>query len=292
MKCFRFIAVEKAEYPISLLCRSLGVSRSGFHAWERRAPSDRDLADAWLSQRIVEIHAESRQTYGARRVHRALRHRGVRVGRKRVERLMRLRELSGLVPKRYRRTTIRVPGVRVADDLVERNFVAAAPNQLWCADIKYVRTWQGWLYLGAVMDLYSRRIVGWSMRPDLEAELVVDALEMAIARRQPKPGLVHHSDQGSQYVSLRFGERCREIGIHRSMGSKGDCFDNAVAESFFATLEKDLLRRRSFATRQDARTAVFDYIEAFYNPIRLHSTLDYLSPVDYEKMKERKTKTA
>lgn len=292
MKCFRFIAVEKAEYPISLLCRSLGVSRSGFHAWERRAPSDRDLADAWLSQRIVEIHAESRQTYGARRVHRALRHRGVRVGRKRVERLMRLRELSGLVPKRYRRTTIRVPGVRVADDLVERNFVAAAPNQLWCADIKYVRTWQGWLYLGAVMDLYSRRIVGWSMRPDLEAELVVDALEMAIARRQPKPGLVHHSDQGSQYVSLRFGERCREIGIHRSMGSKGDCFDNAVAESFFATLEKDLLRRRSFATRQDARTAVFDYIEAFYNPIRLHSTLDYLSPVDYEKMKERETKTA
>jgi putative transposase len=292
VKCFRFIAVEKAEYPISLLCRSLGVSRSGFHAWERRAPSDRDLADAWLSQRIVEIHAESRQTYGARRVHRALRHRGVRVGRKRVERLMRLRELSGLVPKRYRRTTIRVPGVRVADDLVERNFVAAAPNQLWCADIKYVRTWQGWLYLGAVMDLYSRRIVGWSMRPDLEAELVVDALEMAIARRQPKPGLVHHSDQGSQYVSLRFGERCREIGIHRSMGSKGDCFDNAVAESFFATLEKDLLRRRSFATRQDARTAVFDYIEAFYNPIRLHSTLDYLSPVDYEKMKERETKTA
>ena len=245
MKCFRFIAAEKAEYPISQLCRTLGVSRSGFHAWERRAPSDRDLADAWLSQRIVEIHVESRQTYGVRRVHAALAHRGVRVGRKRVERLMWLRGLSGLVPKRYRRTTIRVPGVRVADDLVDRNFGAAGPNQLWCADIKYVRTWQGWLYLGAVMDLYSRRIVGWSMRPDLEAELVVDALEMAIARRRPKPGFVHHSDQGSQYVSLRFGERCREIGIHRSMGSKGDCFDNAVAETFFATLEKDLLRRQS-----------------------------------------------
>jgi putative transposase len=214
------------------------------------------------------------------------------VSRKRVERLMRLRELSGLVPKRYRRTTIRVPGVRVADDLVDRNFVAASPNQLWCADIKYVRTWQGWLYLAAVMDLYSRRIVGWSMRPDLEAELVVDALEMAIARRRPEAGLVHHSDQGSQYVSLRFGERCREIGIHRSMGSKGDCFDNAVAESFFATLEKDLLRRRSFATRQDARTAVFDYIEAFYNPIRLHSTLDYLSPVEYEKINREEEKAA
>ncbi len=288
MKCFRFIAVEQAHFPISLLCRVLSVSRSGFHAWQRRTPSDRALADAWLSQRIGEIHSESRQTYGARRVHRALRQRGIRVSRKRVERLMRTLELSGLVPKRYRRTTIRVPGVRVSDDLVERVFTPAGPNELWCADIKYVRTWQGWLYLAAVMDCYSRRIVGWSMRPDLEAELVVDALEMAVHRRRPRPGLVHHSDQGSQYVSLVFGVRCREIGIHRSMGSKGDCFDNAVAESFFATLEKDLLRRRSLATRQEARTAVFDYIETFYNPIRLHSTLDYLSPVEYEKMREEK----
>jgi putative transposase len=292
VRCFRFIAAEKANYPISLLCRVLGVSRSGFHAWERRPPSDRDLADAWLIERIREVHHESRETYGARRVHRVLRHRGIRVGRKRVERLMRLAGLSGLVPKRYRRTTIRVPGVRVADDLVDRDFTASAPNQLWCADIKYVRTWQGWLYLAAVTDCYSRRVVGWSMRPDLEAELVVDALEMAIDRRRPQPGLVHHSDQGSQYVSLRFGERCREIGIHQSMGSKGDCFDNAVAESFFATLEKDLLRRGSFATRQDARTAVFDYIETFYNPIRLHSALDYLSPVEYERMMMKEKKAA
>jgi putative transposase len=292
VSCFRFIAAEKADYPISLLCRMLGVSRSGFHAWQRRPPSDRELADAWLVKQIRAIHAESRQTYGARRVHRALRHRDVRVGRKRVERLMRCEQISGLVPKRYRRTTIRVPGVRVADDLVERNFVPVGPNRLRCADIKYVSTWQGWLYLAAVMDCYSRRIVGWAMRPDLQAELVVDALEMAIARRQPQAGLVHHSDQGSQYVSLSFGERCRQIGIHRSMGSKGDCFDNAVAESFFATLEKDMLRRRSFATRQEARTAVFDYIEAFYNPVRLHSTLDYHSPVEYEKMKERETERA
>ena len=286
MSVFRFIATRKAEHSIKTLCRVLGVSRSGFHAWERRLPSSRELADAWLVERVREIHAESRQTYGARRVHAALRHRGVRVGRKRVERLMRLESLSGLVPKRYRRTTIRVPGVRVADDLVDRDFMPAGPDELWCADIKYVRSWQGWLYLAAVMDCYSRRIVGWAMRTDLEAELVVDALEMAIARRRPRPGLVHHSDQGSQYVSLRFGERCREIGIDRSMGSKGDCFDNAVAESFFATLEKDLLRRISFPTRQDARTAVFDYIETFYNPIRLHSTLGYLSPVEYEKMKK------
>jgi putative transposase len=198
---FRFVAAEKANFPTSLLCRMLGVSRSGFHAWERRAPSNRDLADAWLVERIGEIHRESRQSYGARRVHAALAHRGVRVGRKRVERLMRLRGLSGLVPKRCRRTTIRVPGVRVADDLVDRDFAPVAPNELWCADIKYVRTWQGWLCLGAVIDCYSRRVVGWSMRPDLEAELVVDALEMAIARRRPKPGLVHHSDQGSPPTS-------------------------------------------------------------------------------------------
>jgi putative transposase len=267
------------------MCRLLGVSRSGFHAWEQRAPCDRVLTDAWLSARIREIYAESRQTYGARRVHAALRHRGVRVGRKRVERLMRSLGLSGLVPKKRGRTTIRVPGVRVASDLVARDFNSTAPNQLWVADVKYVPSWQGWLYLGAVLDCFSRRVVGWSMRADLEAELVVDALEMAVARRRPRPGLVHHSDQGSQYVSLRFGERCREAGIRLSMGSKGDAYDNAVAESFFASLEKDLLRRRSFRTRQEARTAVFDYIEAFYNPIRLHSTLDYLSPASYEKIK-------
>ena len=205
---------------------------------------------------------------------------------------MRRLGLSGLVPKRYRRTTIRVPGVRIADDLVEREFNATAPNQLWVADIKYVRSWQGWLYLAAVIDCYSRRVVGWSMRADLEAELVVDALEMAVARRRPTAGLVHHSDQGSQYVSLVFGERCRTAGVQISMGSKGDAYDNAVAESFFASLEKDLLRRRSFTTRQDARTAVFDYIETFYNTIRLHSTLGYLSPIEYENIKLQERRAA
>jgi putative transposase len=286
---FRFIATRKAEHSVKMLCRVLGVSRSGFHGWQRRAPSDRDLTDTWLSERIREIHGESRQTYGARRIHAALRHRGVRVGRKRVERLMRRLELSGLVPRRFRRTTIHVPGVRVADDLVDRDFNPSAPNQLWVADIKYVRSWQGWLYLAAVVDCYSRRVVGWSMRADLEAELVVDALEKAVARRRPGAGLVHHSDQGSQYVSLRFGERCRDAGVRVSMGSTGDAYDNAVAESFFASLEKDLLRRHSFPTRQEARSAVFDYIETFYNPIMLHSTLGYLSPVEYEKItKEEK----
>jgi putative transposase len=282
---YRFIAAEKANHSISLMCRLLGVSRSGLHAWERRPPSDRALADAWLGERIAVVHRESRGTYGARRVHAALRQQGIRVGRKRVERLMRARRLSGAVPRKRARTTIRVPGVRPAADLVGRVFAPSAPNQLWVADIKYIPTAAGWLYLAAVVDCFSRRVVGWSMRDDLRAELVVDALEMAVARRQPRPGLIHHSDQGSQYVSLLFGERCRDADIDVSMGCTS-AYDNAVAESFFASLTKDLLRRCGLRSRAEARTAVFDYIETFYNRIRLHSTLDYLSPVDYEKVKE------
>jgi putative transposase len=283
---FRFIAAEKANHSISLMCRLLGVSRSGFHAWERRPRSDRALADAWLVEQITRIHGDSRGTYGARRVHAALRQQGIHVGRKRVERLMRTIELSGAVPRKRAKTTIRVAGVRAAADLVGRDFVPSAPNQLWVADIKYIPTAAGWLYLAAVVDCFSRRVVGWSMRDDLRAELVVDALEMAVARRRPGAGLVHHSDQGSQYVSLLFGERCREAGIEISIGCTS-AHDNAVAESFFASLTKDLLRRRTLPSRAEARTAVFDYIETFYNSLRLHSTLDYLSPVDYEKMKEK-----
>jgi putative transposase len=285
---FRLIAAEKANHSISLMCRMLGVSRSGFHAWQRRPPSGRALADAWLVERIKRIHRESRGTYGARRVHAALRQEGIQVGRKRVERLMRAELISGAVPRKRARTTIRVAGVRAAADLVGRDFVPSQPNQLWVADIKYIPTTAGWLYLAAVVDCFSRRVVGWSMRDDLRAELVVDALEMAVARRCPGPGLVHHSDQGTQYVSLLFGERCREAGIEISMGCTS-AHDNAVAESFFASLTKDLLRRRTLLNRDAARTAVFDYIETFYNPLRLHSTLDYLSPIEYEKMKEEET---
>jgi putative transposase len=230
-------------------------------------------------------------TYGARRVHAALRQQGVLVGRKRVERLMQTGRLSDSVPRKRARTTIRVPGVRAAADLVGRDFVPAAPNQLWVDDIKHIPTAAGWLYLAAVVDCFSRRVVGWSMRDDLRAELVVDALEMAVARRRPRPGLIHHSDQGSQYVSVLVGERCREADIEISMGCTS-AHDNAVAESFFASLTKDLLRRRTLLSRAEARTAVFDYIETFYNPLRLHSTLDYLSPVDYERMKEEKQPAA
>ena len=291
MSLYRFIAAEKANHSISLMCRLLGVSRSGFHAWERRPPSDRALADAWLGEQLAAIHRNSCGTYGARRVHAALRRQGIRVGRKRVERLMRARGLTGAVPRKRARTTIRVPGVRPAADLVGRDFAPSAPNQLWVADIKYIPTAAGWLYLAAVIDCFSRRVVGWSMRDDLRSELVVDALEMAVARRQPRPGLIHHSDQGKQYVSLLFGERCRDAGIDISIASTS-AYDNAVAESFFASLTKDLLRRQQFRSRAEARTALFDYIETFYNRIRLHSTLGYLSPADYEKMKEQEQQKA
>jgi len=195
---------------------------------------------------------------------------------------MRNAGLSGLIPKKWKATTIRLPGVRVADDLLDRDFVTDAPNRRWVADITYLRTWEGWLYLVAVHDLYSRRIVGWSMADHMRAELVVDALQMALAHRRPNPGLIWHSDQGSQFVSLAFGQQARAAGVAQSMGSKGDCFDNAVAESFFATIKKELIYRRSWPTKVELRTEVFDYIEVFYNRERRHSTLGQLSPLKYE----------
>jgi putative transposase len=281
---FRFIEAEKGNYPVSLMCRLLGVSRSGFHAWQRRPPSDRELSDAWLLERIREIHSRNRGVYGSPRVHAELRlAHGIRVGRKRVERLMREHRISGLISKRRGRTTIRVPGVRVADDLVQRQFRPTSANVLWVADITYLRSWEGWLYLAAVQDAFSRRIVGWSMADHMRSDLVVDALQMAIARRQPEAGLIHHSDQGSQFVSLAFGQAAGKAGIARSMGSRGDCFDNAVAESFFATLKKELIHRRTWPNREELRRHVFDYIEIFYNATRRHSTLGMLSPVRYEE---------
>jgi putative transposase len=277
------ISAEKASTPISVCCRLFGVSRSGYYDWERRAPSDRALTDAWLIEKIRAIWAENRKVYGSPRIHADLRIKyGIRVARKRVERLMREAGISGLQRRKRGRTTIRVPGVRVADDLVERQFGPQAPDLLWIADVTYLRTWEGWLYLAAVQDAYSRRIVGWSMADHMRSELVVDALQMAVSRRRPEPGLIHHSDQGSQYVSLAFGQAARDAGIARSMGSRGDCYDNAVAESFFATLKKELVHRRSWSTRRELTSELFEYIEAFYNRTRRHSTLGYLSPADYE----------
>jgi putative transposase len=280
---YRFVSAEKARTPVSLACRWLGVSRSGYYEWATRAPSQRALTDAWLTERIRAIHKAHRGVYGAPRIHADLRlAHGVRVSRRRVERLMRAAGISGLVRRKRGRTTISVPGVRVADDLVERRFRPDVPNVLWIADVTYLRTWEGWLDLAAVQDAYSRRIVGWSMADHMRSELVVDALQMAVSRRRPAPGLIHHSDQGSQYVSLAFGQAARDAGIARSMGSTGDCYDNAVAESFFATLKKELVHRRSWPTRRELTSDVFEYLEAFYNRVRRHSTLGYLSPVDYE----------
>jgi putative transposase len=283
VRIFRFIAAMKAEHSIQIMCRVLEVSRSGFHAWAAREPSARAVADLVLLERIAEIHKDSHRTYGSPRVHAELRLQdGVGVGRKRVERLMREAALSGQARRRRAKTTIRVQGVRTAPDLVERDFNPTAINRLWCADITYIRTWEGWLYLASVMDCYSRRIVGWAIADHLRAELVVDALEMAVKRRRPDAGLIHHSDQGSQYTSLIFTSRCRGVGIDVSMGSRGDCFDNAVMESFHASLKKDVIHRQSWPTKAEARTAVFNYIEAFYNRRRRHSTLGMLSPLEFE----------
>ena len=280
---FEFIAAKRAEHSVKTLCRVLGVSRSGFHAWNTREPSPRAREDARLTARIRVLHKKRRGVYGSPRIWSDLvLDDGERIGRKRVERLMRQAGLSGLIAKKWKATTVRVPGVRVADDLLDRDFNADAPNQRWVADITYLRTWEGWLYLVAVQDLYSRRIVGWSMANHMRTELVTDALQMALAHRRPQPGLIWHSDQGSQFVSLAFGQQARAAGIAQSMGSRGDCFDNAVAESFFATLKKELINRRAWPTRAELRTEVFDYIETFYNRERRHSRLGQRSPVDFE----------
>jgi putative transposase len=282
---FSFIAAEKTNYPVAVMCRVFGVNRTGFHNWERRAPSDRALEDAWLTEKIKRIDAASRGTYGSPRIHAELRlERGIRVSRKRVARLMKAAGISGVRPRKRWKTTIRIPGVTPATDLVERQFRPGAPNVLWVADITYLRSGEGWLYLAAVQDAYSRQIVGWSMATHLRATLVVDALKMALQRRRPGLGLIHHSDQGSQYVSLAFGRAARQAGIAVSMGSRGDAYDNAVAETFFATLKKELVNRRSWPSRLELQSAVFEYIEAFYNRQRRHSTLSMLSPADYEQL--------
>jgi putative transposase len=281
---FRLIEAEKAHHAVSLLCRVLGVSRAGYYAWTRRPPSARARRDAELTNQIRAIHQRSRATYGAPRVHAELRmDHNVRVGRKRVARLMRSAELQGCHRRRGRGLTRRDPQATPAPDLVERTFTATEPDRLWTADITYIPTWSGWLYLAVVLDVFSRRVVGWAMAEHLRTELVLDALDMAIWNRRPAAGLIHHSDQGCQYTSLAFGRRCREAGITPSMGSVGDAYDNAVTESFFATLECELLDRHRFRTHGEARLAVFDYLEGFYNPRRRHSALGYLSPADYER---------
>jgi len=264
------------------MCRVLGVSPSGFYAWRQRPPSARSHADAQLSLRVSKIHQRSDATYGAPRVHAELAAEGIKVGRKRVARLLKKAGLVGVSRRKWIHTTVRDRSARPAPDLVEHNFGAPQPNRLWVADITYIPTWAGFLYLAVVLDVFSRRIVGWAMETHLRTELVLEALELALWQRRPE-AVIHHSDQGSQYTSIQFGARCREAGVRPSMGSVGDCFDNAMCESFFATLECELLARRRFKTQAEARMAVFEFIEGWYNPHRRHSALDYLSPVSYEK---------
>jgi putative transposase len=268
-------------YPIRTMCRVLGVSPAGFHAWRQRRPSARDQADAELLRRIRTVHGISQGTYGAPRIHAELQAEGIRVGEKRVARLMQEAGLAGVSRRRGPRTTIRDREDRPAPDLVDRNFAATEPNQLWVADITYVPTWAGFLYLAVVLDAWSRRIVGWAFSTDLKTRLVLDALERALACRRPR-NVIHHSDQGSQYTSLAFGKRCQEVGVRPSMGSVGNAYDNAMCESFFATLECELLDRRRFRSPAEARMAIFTFIEGWYNPQRRHSGLGYLSPIQYE----------
>jgi len=276
------VKAHQASYPIATMCRLLGVSTSGYYAWRDRQPSRRSLDDAALEQRIGEIHAMSYRTYGAPRIHAELREAGVQVARKRVARLMRRAGLAGVSRRKRITTTIRDERARPAPDLVERDFSVEEANRLWVADITYVPTRAGFLYLAVVLDAFSRRIVGWAMATHLRAELVLQALDMALAQRRPE-AVIHHSDQGSQYTSVAFGQRCKAMGVRLSMGSVGDAYDNAMAESFFATLECELIDRCRLTDQAEARQAIFHFIEGWYNPRRRHSALGYLSPINYER---------
>src|SRR5712664_3897813 len=279
---FEFVRAHRATHRIATLCRVLGVSPSGYYAWRQQALSARARADVTLSAQIQAIHTRSRGTYGVPRVHAELAADGVHIGRKRVARLMRAVGVQGVRRRKSQRTTRRDPAAAPAPDLVSRDFAAVGPDRLWVADITYIPTWAGFLYLAVVLDVWSRRVIGWAMATHLRTELVLDALNMAVAQRRPTT-VIHHSDQGCQYTSITFGLRCREAGVRPSMGHVGDAYDNALCESFFATLECELLDRRRFPTQAEARMAVFDFIEGWYNPHRRHSGLDYLSPIRYEQ---------
>jgi len=273
---------DQADYPVATLCRILGISTSGYYAWLNRSPSARAQSDARLSERIWALHQRSRSSYGVPRILEDLQEEGERINHKRVARLMRSAGLVGNSRRKGFKTTVRDRDARPAPDRVQRCFTAERPDRLWVADITYVPTLAGFLFLAVVMDVFSRRIVGWAMATHLRTELILDALNMAIYQRRPQD-VIHHSDQGTQYTSIAFGVRCKEAGIRPSMGSVGDCFDNAMCESFFATLECELLDRSRFETQAEAKMAIFDFIEGWYNPHRRHSSIGYLSPVNYER---------
>ena len=283
MSIYRFIDAEKASYPVSALCRVLRVSRSGYYEWKNRPPSNRDRENATLTERIREIHQRSRETYGYLRVHAELRALGVRCNRKRVARLMRKDGLRGCMRGRRRKHTTRQDPLAIpAPDLVGRNFCAPAPDRLWTADVTYLPTDEGFLYLAFILDVYSRKVVGWSMAGHLRTELVAAALEMATIRRNPSAGLIHHSDRGAQYTALSFGKKLEQAGIVPSMSRVGSALDNAISESFVSTLKSEI-GVSGYPDRQTARASIFEFIESFYNRVRRHSSLSYLSPTEYEQ---------
>ncbi len=266
------------------MCQTLQISKSGYYGWEGRLPCKRAIANAALTERIQEVHAMSDETYGMPRIRAELRNTGQRVGKNRIARLMRLAKLRGVSRRRsYVVTTKRDKANKAAPDLVRRQFTATDINQLWVADMTYIPTWQGFIYLAVVTDVFSRKVVGWQFGERMTSDLVLDALSMAVTQRKPT-NVIHHSDQGSQYTSIAFGNRCKEMGVRPSMGTVGDAYDNAMAESFFASLECELIARRSWKTKLEARLAVFTWIESWYNPRRLHSALDYQSPISYERI--------
>jgi len=283
VRMYAFVEREKAYHSVRALCRELGVSPSGYWAWRQRGPAPRERADAQVSARIRAIHQQSRGTYGAPRIHAEWAATGTGCGRKRVARLMRQAGLVGGQRRRAFKTTCRDATAEAAPDLVQRAFRAEVPNRLWVADLTSVPTAEGVLYLAVILDVFSRRVVGWSMADHMRTELVLNALEMALLQRRPSAGLIHHSDHGSQYTAAAFASRCRAAQIRPSMGSVGDCYDNALAESFFATLEGDLWSNQPFRSRVEARTALFTYLEIFYNRQRRHSALGYLTPEDFER---------
>ena len=284
MSSYRLMEAERTSFSIPLMCRMLGVSKSGYYDWRGRPPSKRSHENAALGVKIREIYLRSRETYGSPRIHAELKTLGIRCGRKRVERLMREAKLRGCV-RGHRRATTRRGKRPAAEDLLKRSFRATQSDKVWVADITYIRTQEGFLYLAFILDVYSRKVVGWAMEPHLRTDLVIDALQMAARRRKPSAGLVHHSDQGIQYTSLSFSERLKEVGITPSMGRTGSALDNAMAESFVSTLKAELVSRLTFPSRQAAKTAIFEYLETFYNTRRLHSALGYRSPADFEEDK-------
>ena len=286
------IKAEKANYPLNVLCRTMGVSRSGYYAWEGRSLSRRRRRNEELVERIRDVHRRKRGAYGSPRVYRELTAQGESASLNRVARLMRDNGIQARRRRRFRKTTDSKHDLPVAENLLARNFRTEKPDQAWVADISYVWTMEGWLYLAVILDLFSRKVVGWSMADHLRTELPLAALTMALGQRKPEPGMIHHSDRGCQYASGAYRAALSAAGIVCSMSRKGDCWDNAVAESFFGTFRAELTDHCNWMTKDAARTAIHDYIERFYNRQRRHSYLDYVSPVDFEALAERTVSVA